>query len=112
MACGRAWHHIAALLGVSLFATLMMIATFLHWDNFNHEHVAFFTLLLLYVATPFVMPLLYARNRGADAGVAIGAAAVPTAVRIPTGSAAVRCLRAQRSRMSRRPSQETCGPGR
>ena len=36
------WHTIkAGFLAVTTFATLMGIATVIHWDKFNHHHVAF-----------------------------------------------------------------------
>lgn len=66
---GARWHAVAAYFpGIAVFAWLMGTATFLHWDKFNHDHLAFFTWLLLYVVTPFLVPLLYLRNRDADHG--------------------------------------------
>lgn len=67
---GGSWHAVAAYFpGIAVFTWLMGIATFLHWEKFNHGHVAFFAWLFLYVTTPFIVPLLYARNRAADPGV-------------------------------------------
>jgi hypothetical protein len=66
---GGRWHAVAAYFpGIAVFAWLMGAATFLHWDRFNHDHVSFFTWLVLYVVTPFLVPLLYVRNRDADDG--------------------------------------------
>ncbi len=40
----RRWHHIkVGLLPVIAFASLLGIATLLHWDRFNHRHISFFT---------------------------------------------------------------------
>ena len=66
---GGSWHAVAAYFpGIAVFAWLMGSATFLHWDKFNHGHVAFFAWLSLYVTTPLLVPLLYLRNRAADPG--------------------------------------------
>jgi hypothetical protein len=66
---GGSWHAVAAYFpGIAVFAWLMGISTFLHWDKFNHGHVAFVAWLSLYVTTPLLVPLLYARNRSADPG--------------------------------------------
>lgn len=80
---GGSWHAVAAYFpGISVFAWLMGIATFLHWDKFNHDHVAFLTWLFLYVTTPFLVPLLYLRNRRRDPGVSSRAgASVPGSLR-------------------------------
>lgn len=69
VAFGGSWHAVAAYFpGIAVFAWLMGISTFLHWDRFNHGHVAFFAWLSLYVTTPLLVPLLYLRNRAADPG--------------------------------------------
>jgi hypothetical protein len=54
------------LLGTSLFATMLLAATILHWDRFNHDHVSFWAWLALYVATPPLLPWLWVRNRATD----------------------------------------------
>jgi hypothetical protein len=46
----------------------MGIATFLHWDRFNHGHPAFWIWTGAYVLTPILVPLLWWRNRGEDPG--------------------------------------------
>lgn len=91
---GGSWHAVAAYFpGISVFAWLMGISTFLHWDKFNHAHVAFFAWLLLYVVTPFLVPLLYVRNRGADPGaLAAGDATVPVRIRLLVGAGGVALL--------------------
>ena len=68
-ALSQKWHHIkAGFLPVTAFASAMGIATFLHWDKFTHDHIAFYTWLVLYVTTPFLVLAAYLRNRRADPG--------------------------------------------
>lgn len=63
----RSGHQaLAGLVGTSLFATMLLGATILHWDRFNHDHVSFWAWLALYVATPPLLPWLWARNRLTD----------------------------------------------
>lgn len=39
---GHSWHAVAAYFpGIAVFTWLMGIATFLHWEKFNHPHLAF-----------------------------------------------------------------------
>lgn len=67
------WHRVAVgWLAVIPFTTLLGIATFIHWDKFNHHHVSFWAWLILYTATPIALPVLWLRNQKA--------AGVPTAV--------------------------------
>ncbi|HEV3400989.1 MAG TPA: hypothetical protein VG078_04125 [Acidimicrobiales bacterium] len=66
----RSGHRaLAGLVGTSLFATMLLGATILHWDRFNHDHVSFWAWLALYVVTPPLLPWLWARNRRTDPGV-------------------------------------------
>ncbi len=51
------------LLSVALFATLLGIATILHWNRFNHHHVAFWLWAGLYFTAPFLVVLAYLANR-------------------------------------------------
>ena len=44
------------------------IATFIYWDRFDHDHVAFWLWTGLYVTTPFLVPLAWLRNRRTDPG--------------------------------------------
>jgi len=76
------WHTVAlGFLPVTAFASFMGIATALHWDRFNHEHVVFWLWLALYVVTPFLVPALWLRNRRADPGPAPGELMLPATVR-------------------------------
>jgi hypothetical protein len=63
----RGWSAIkAGFIPVAVFASLMGIATIIHWDKFNHRHVAFWLWALLYFTTPFLIFWVWWRNRGLD----------------------------------------------
>mgnify|MGYP001209480961 CR=1 FL=1 len=63
------WHWITlGFLPVASFASLMGLATVLHWDRFNHGHVAFFAWATLYFVTPFLVLGAWLRNRTTDPG--------------------------------------------
>ncbi|HTP10373.1 MAG TPA: hypothetical protein VMP08_19100 [Anaerolineae bacterium] len=63
----KQWHAIkAGLLPVTLFASLLGIATILHWDKFTHDHISFFTWTLLYFTTPFLVFGTWWFNRRTD----------------------------------------------
>ena len=63
------WHRLGpGIIATTMFATLLGIATFVNWDQFNHVHVSFWAWTALYVATPLLLPLLYVRNRVHDPG--------------------------------------------
>ena len=65
----REWHRLGpGILATTAFATLLGIATFLHWSEFNHDHVSFWAWTSLYVVTPVLLPVLYLRNRVYDPG--------------------------------------------
>lgn len=65
------WHTIGSgLPATTAFTTLLLVATVLHWDRFNHDHVSFWAWLALYVITPPLLPLVWWRNRLRDPGVA------------------------------------------
>jgi hypothetical protein len=54
-------------LSVALFASLLGVATIVHWDKFNHHHVAFWLWAGLYFTTPFlVMGAWFANGRFAS----------------------------------------------
>ena len=57
---------LAGLLGTTVFTTLLLGATILHWDRFNHGHVSFWAWLALYLVTPPLLPLLWFNNRRTD----------------------------------------------
>lgn len=77
------WHWVAVgFLPVTTFATLMGITTILHWDRFNHASFAFWTWVVLYFTTPFLVPAAWWRNRKTDPGTPeAGDVPVPASVR-------------------------------
>jgi hypothetical protein len=63
----RSWPAIkGGFVPVAVFASLMGIATIIHWDKFNHRHVAFWLWALLYFTTPFLIVWVWWRNRQLD----------------------------------------------
>jgi hypothetical protein len=83
VATSRQWHRIGpGILAVTPFTALLLEATILHWDLFNHDHVSFWAWLVLYVVTPFLLPLLWVVNRRRDpATLPAGDVRVPPRVR-------------------------------
>ncbi len=80
------WHWVkVGFLPVTTFATLMGIATILHWDRFNHGYLSFFAWVGLYFTTPFVVFLLWLRNRSTDPGPVSHDRRVPHLVRLVIG---------------------------
>ncbi len=58
------WHTVAGgFIPVGTFASLMGIATILHWDRFIHTNVAFWLWVALYFTTPFLVFAVFLRNR-------------------------------------------------
>jgi hypothetical protein len=84
------WHPSSpGVLGASVFAGLMLIATLIHWDRFNHGHapalaaIAFYGWTIVYILSPFAVFALWWRNRATDSGApAAHDAVVPPAVRV------------------------------
>jgi hypothetical protein len=61
------WHTVkGGFVPVGTFATLMGVATILHWDKFSHGHVAFWLWAGLYFTTPFLIFWVYWANRRHD----------------------------------------------
>jgi hypothetical protein len=58
------WHHTGAgFLAVTTFASLLAVATLLHWDKFLHHHVSFWLWAGLYFTTPFLVIGAWLANR-------------------------------------------------
>jgi hypothetical protein len=61
------WHTVkAGFVPVAMFASCLGIATIIHWDKFNHRHIAFWIWALLYFTTPFLVLGVFARNQAVD----------------------------------------------
>ncbi len=68
-ALAKRWHLVKlGFLPVTAFASLLGIATILHWDRFNHSHISFYTWATLYFTTPFLVLAVWLRNRTTDHG--------------------------------------------
>ena len=58
------WHTVGTgFLAVTTFASLLGVATLLHWDKFAHGHVAFWLWAGLYFTTPFLVIGAWLVNR-------------------------------------------------
>jgi len=57
------WHRVAAVcLPTTVFTWLSGIATVLHWDRFNHDHVTFWAWAGIYFITPLLVPVTWWLN--------------------------------------------------
>ena len=65
----KEWHRLGpGIIATTVFAGALGVATLLHWPEFNHGHVSFWAWTLLYITTPLLLPVLYAKNRQFDPG--------------------------------------------
>jgi hypothetical protein len=78
----------AGIFGAAFFASLMLIATLIHWDRFNHGDapligaLVFYGWVGVYIVSPFVVMALWWFNRRTDSGEpAPGEAIVPESAR-------------------------------
>jgi len=63
------WHRVErGFIAVLVFATLLCLATFLHWDRFHQGTVIFAVWAALYVTTPFLTVAVLVLHRGVDSG--------------------------------------------
>jgi len=109
----REWHRLGpGIVATTVFATMLGVATFLHWRTFNHGHVSFWAWLTLYIVTPLLLPLLYVRNRRHDPGPGPGDVLVPIAYASPSPVWARRSWCSPWSCTSGRRSSPNAGPGR
>jgi hypothetical protein len=79
----RRWHWVTrGFLPVTAFASILGVATILHWDRFSHGRFPFQLWAFLYFTLPFVLPVVWVRNRAEDPGQpAAGEALLPGGVR-------------------------------
>jgi hypothetical protein len=84
----KEWHKIkVGILPVTTFASLLGIATILHWDRFNHQHISFVAWSGLYFTTPFIVLTVWLRNRSQDSGQHRAQdVAIPLAIRLCVGA--------------------------
>ena len=73
VAVQRRWHRVRhGFPAVLVFATLLSISTFLHWDRFHFGHISFVTWVTLYVATPVLVLVAIFLNLREDDGMPEG----------------------------------------
>ena len=89
----------AGIFGAAFFAALMLVATLLHWDRFNHGDapltgaIVFYGWVGVYILSPFVVFAVWWFNRRTDPGVpGPGEAIVPLWVRRIALAVAVCCF--------------------
>lgn len=83
------WHRAAlGFIPITVFTIFMLLATLLHWDRFHQGTPSFGLWVVVYVITPFLVPLIWLRNRAADPGTPEpGDLIVPSLVRRAAGIA-------------------------
>lgn len=65
----RRWHRVGGgFPPVAVFTLFMLAATLLHWDTFDPGHWPFWVWLVLYVATPVLVTVVWRQNRRRDPG--------------------------------------------
>ena len=84
----REWHRVGVgFLGTTVFSSILLATTVLHWSRFNHDHVSFWAWLVLYGVTPFLLPVLWRNNRRLDPGTPSATdAVVPRSLRLVVGT--------------------------
>jgi hypothetical protein len=83
----REWHRVSVgFVATTVFSSILIVTTVLHWGRFNHGHVSFWAWLLLYGTTPFLLPILWANNQRTDPGALdVGDVEVPRPLRLAVG---------------------------
>lgn len=82
----RHWHAVGTgFLSVALFATLLGVATLLHWEIFTHDNPAFWIWSGLYFVAPFLVLGAWVGNRRYAAGPAVGDDDLGSATRLVIG---------------------------
>ena len=80
-AMAEQWHTVkGGFVPVGTFATLMGVATILHWGKFTHSHVAFWLWAGLYFTTPLLVFGVWRANRRRDVPAASAELLIPVRV--------------------------------
>lgn len=81
------WHLITrGFPAITAFTWFMGLSTFLHWEKFNHNHISFYAWTGLYIVTPFLVPIIWFRNRTTDPNtLEPGDLEVPQIIRMAVG---------------------------
>jgi hypothetical protein len=85
----RKWHWVGLYFpAIATFTAILGLTTILYWDRFNQGTIPFYAWVLLYFTTPFLLPLLWLRNRRTDPGTPDpDDVVVPPAIRVGAGIA-------------------------
>ena len=76
------WNAVkSGFLSVALFASLLGVATIVHWDKFNHGHIAFWIWAGLYFTAPFLVLAAWLANRRFAAPARVDEARLSTVAR-------------------------------
>jgi hypothetical protein len=76
------WNAVkSGFLSVALFAGLLGVATIVHWDKFNHGHIAFWLWAGLYFTAPFLVLAAWVANRRYASPARVDEARLSTAAR-------------------------------
>lgn len=88
LALGRRFSPVGTTMpAVAAFATVMALATILHWENFTNDHLAFYAWTAVYFAAPPLVIAHWYVNRKYDPGSAAAESiAVPAWVRVTVGT--------------------------
>jgi hypothetical protein len=87
------WHSVkTGFVAVALFASLLGIVTILHWDRFNHRHVAFWLWSGLYFTTPFLVVGAWLANGRREVRRAPGDVVLPAVARAVVGASGMLAL--------------------
>ena len=88
------WHWVGLYFpAIATFTWVLGLSTILYWDRFNHDHIAFYAWVVLYFTTPFLIPILWLRNRRTDPGTPDpDDLVVPQPIRVGAGLAGVGLL--------------------
>lgn len=81
------WHTVAAgFVPVAVFASCLGVATIVHWEKFDHDHVAFWIWAGLYFTTPFLVVAAFVRNQRLRASPTADEPVLPTTARVASGA--------------------------
>lgn len=87
---GRRWHEVAlGFLPVAALSAILGLATVAHWDRFTHGHISFVLWVILYFSLPFVLPLVWYRNRAEGDGPRTGVRMIDQPLRYVFGGLGV-----------------------
>ena len=90
---GGHWHEIGTgFLAVTVFASLLGVATIRHWDKFAHGHLSFWLWAGLYFTAPFLVIGVWLANRRYAAPVQPGDVLLAPVERIVIGAVGVLAL--------------------